>query len=82
MKFKDIKTEREFFDFADVWYQRTHNLRRVWQDESETEKRRLKAFVLFQKMAIRVSLLSRIATRFQHRTPKFDNGSKIEFKSL
>lgn len=70
MKISDIKTTNEFYDFADIWYQRTLNLRDIWHDKNESEKRRLKAFYLWNIMAKRVLYLSDIALKLNQRVFK------------
>ena len=69
MRLRDIKTESDFFQFADVWYQRTHNLRFVWQNENESRLRRLKALYLWYIMQERVLHLKNIALSFHSYNP-------------
>lgn len=57
MRIKDIKTREQFYDFADVWYQRTHKLREIWQDVDQSEERKEKAFRLWYIMYNRVMKL-------------------------
>ena len=63
-------TRTEFYDFADVWYQRTHKLRCVWQDKNETNSRRIKAYYLWFLMARRVLHLADIAKKAMIIQPK------------
>lgn len=63
MNIKDIKTQKQFYEFADVWYQRVHKLRAVWQDESKPIAQRGKAYALFQIMVSRVLKLHSIAIK-------------------
>lgn len=79
MKLSDIKTEKEFWEFSDIWYQRVHQLRAIWQNDNETtNERRLKAFILWQLMVNRVLKLSQIAIKFTQRsTPKFESGGVV-----
>lgn len=63
MKINSIKTEDQFYQFADVWYQRTHKLRLVWQNPDETIENQFKAFLLWQKMGARVLKLADIAKK-------------------
>lgn len=65
MKLSSIKTKSEFYEFADIWYQRTHKLRRIWQDEKETTERAMKALKLWDEMKDRVLYLGRIATQIE-----------------
>ena len=44
----------ELNQVADIWYNRTINLRHVWQDENETSERRVKAYALWETMKNRV----------------------------
>ena len=75
MKIENIKTRTEFYVFADIWYQRAHRLREVWQNISETEERRTKAFTLWLTMYNTVMKLVPIATKIsQFKQPKFKNG--------
>ena len=67
MRIKDVKTEQDFWLFADNWYQRAHLLREVWQNPRESDERRAKAFRLWFVMKDRVLNLSLIATRIQVR---------------
>lgn len=63
MRAKDIKTQSDFYKFADIWYQRAHTLREVWQNEEETDKRRAKAFKLWAVMLNRVMKIASIAVK-------------------
>ena len=54
MKLKNIKTKDELNQVADIWYNRTINLRHVWQNENETSERRVKAHDLWETMKNRV----------------------------
>lgn len=75
MKIENIKTRTEFYEFADIWYQRAHRLREVWQNIRETEERRAKAFTLWLIMYDRVMKLVPIATKInQVKPPKFEKG--------
>ena len=60
MKLEKIKTHPQFDDFADNWYQRTHMLRRVWQDCEQTEEKRRKARRLWCVMYRRIMKLVQI----------------------
>ena len=64
MKHSDIKTQEQFYEMADVHYQRTIKLREVWQNENETVERRLKAQNLFVISSLIVIKLSQIAIKF------------------
>ena len=54
MKLKNIKTKYELNQVADIWYNRTINLRHVWQNENEESERRIKAYALWEIMKNRV----------------------------
>lgn len=41
-----MKSPTNFWEIADIWYQRSHRLREVWQSATETE-RKVKAFSLW-----------------------------------
>ena len=70
MKIDNIKTREEFYDFADVWYQRTHKLREIWQDETQATVKREKAYLLFRVMLKRVMKLAQIAIKINKPLPK------------
>lgn len=61
MKLSNIKTKSEFYDFADIWYQRTINLARIWNDNEETARKRSKAFSLWYIMFQRMSVIMQAA---------------------
>ena len=65
MKIYNIKTRQEFYDFADVWYQRTHKLREIWQDEKQAKAKREKAYLLFKAMLQRVMKLTQVAIKIE-----------------
>ena len=70
MKISDIKTKDQFYKFANVWYQRVHKLRIIWQDSKEDEKRRIKAFLLWDIMKNRVMKLVPIAIKLNQIKPR------------
>lgn len=76
MKLENIKTRKEFYEFADIWYQRVHALRRVWQESNETIDKKVKAFRLWGIMFKRVLKLNQIAIKLnQVKPPKtFEKG--------
>ena len=74
MKISSIKTEDQFYEVADVWYQRTHKLRLIWQNENETIENQIKAFKLWQLMEERVLKLKEIAVKLQIIMPKYSKG--------
>lgn len=69
MKIENINTRTEFYKFADVWYQRTHRLREIWQDENETSIRKEKAFYLWDVMYKRVMKLVQVAIKINQPKP-------------
>jgi hypothetical protein len=69
-------TREEFYTIADNWYQRAHNLRRVWQNESETAERKEKAFRLWTIMYARVMNCFELSKRMQPK-PKYAKGAAI-----
>ncbi len=75
---KEIKTEAEFYDMADIWYQRSHKLREIWQDETQTAKRKVKSYFLWLKMYNRIQNLLPTAIRISQPNPpiKYKQGSK------
>ena len=71
MKISDIKTETEFYALADMWYQRTLRLRDIWQNDKESDRRRIKSFALFLIMQHRVMKLTQIAINQTKKIPNF-----------
>ncbi len=65
MQFKNIKTEKQFWNLAENWYQRTHRLREIWQNSKETETRKSKALRLHLIMVHRMLTITRVATFLQ-----------------
>ncbi len=63
MNVSDINNIHQFYEFADVWYQRTHRLREIWQNEDENVYKRVKAFLLYIEMYKRMMKLFQIAIR-------------------
>lgn len=76
MKLQNIKTRAEFYEFADIWYQRAHRLMEVWQNTEETDEKRLKAFKLWKVMYNRVMKLVPMAIEVNQpkNKPKFESG--------
>ena len=70
MRIEDIKTRQEFYEFADVWYQRTHKLREIWQDETQAKVKREKSYLLFKVMMQRVMKLTQVAIRINKPLPR------------
>jgi len=54
-------TKTEFWVLAEDWYQRTHRLRRLAENETETEQRKAKALRLFLAMVPRMLRLAQMA---------------------
>ncbi len=76
MKIKDIKTEKEFYQLADIWYQRTINLIHVVKDDSEDSKRRIKAFHLWHIMLDRMNaVVGTIQSNARHSIPSYHKGT-------
>jgi len=61
MKIKNIKTNTEFYEMADIWYQRTIELKNVATDNNRSYSERLKALKLWFIMVERVKKLINIA---------------------
>ena len=61
MNIDNIKTKTQFWDFADIWYQRTIALAEIWQNPKEPENRRIKAMVLWKIMFERIGKITQIA---------------------
>ena len=70
MRVENIKTRQEFYEFADIWYQRTHKLREIWQDKNQTTIKREKAYLLFKVMLKRVMQLAQVAIKINQPLPK------------
>ena len=66
MRFQDIKTEDQFWEFANNQYNRMHNLREVWQNTTETFERRKKAHKLWYIMKERVKRLATIGSSIHY----------------
>lgn len=82
MNFNSMTIEH-FWLAADTWYQRTHRLREIFINESETEVRRFKASKLWRIMFVRMLEVNKIATSL--RVPKAPNGMKsggVSFKGI
>lgn len=79
MKIENIKTTTEFYEFANIWYQRANRLRDVWQNMRESDERRAKAFILWLIMYDRVMKLIPIAIKANQpkNHPKFKCGGVI-----
>ena len=65
---KRITTEEMFMELAESWYQRTHRLREIAENETELPERKKKALKLFLIMAGRMQKIGLIACRM--RLPK------------
>jgi len=78
MKLENIKTRTEFYEFADIWYQRVHRLREVWQDENEPTERKEKALMLWTIMYKRVMALFQMSIKInQQKLPRnFEQGGR------
>ena len=63
MKAENIKTRTDFFEFADIQYQRTHSLRYIWQSNNEPMSRKTKAFRLWGIMFKRMLKLNQLAIK-------------------
>jgi len=74
MNIKNIKTKTEFYEFSDIWYQRTKNLALIWMDNDIDEIKRARALLLWNIMRSRVLALSQIA--FQMNQPKAPSNLK------
>ena len=77
MRLETIKTKTEFYEFADIWYQRTHALRHIWQGKNKSIEKKVKAFRLWGIMFKRVLVLNQIAIKInQVIFPGFEKGCK------
>ena len=54
--------EKEFWDMANNWHQRTHRLREFSEDQSKPYDKRRKAFRLFLNMANRMLKITNVAS--------------------
>ena len=73
MNLKKITKRDEFWEFAEVWYQRSHRLRHIWQCDTETKSRRDKAHRLWVIMLERMRKILQIAIILnQHKHPDDD----------
>ena len=62
MKLISIKTEDEFYEMADIQYQRTKALAECWMDKTKLDAYRGKAFVLWFVMYIRMKTIIQVTT--------------------
>jgi len=69
MNIENIKTKKQFYEFADIWYQRTIMLAGIWQDNEESIKRRLKALILWQIMFERMKEIIQISIQLSQPRP-------------
>ena len=69
MRLDSIKKRAEFYEFADIWYQRVHALRRVWQESNEPIEKKVKAFKLWGIMVGRVLELTNMAIKLNQVKP-------------
>jgi hypothetical protein len=67
-----ITTKKEFWEVAENWYQRTHKLREVWQDFEASDKRKVKAFYLWNIMAQRMLNINQKAIEITQPKPPKD----------
>lgn len=67
---ENSKTQKEFYEFADIWYQRTHALRRVWQESNKPIEKKVKAFRLWEVMFERILKVSQIAIKLNQAKPQ------------
>jgi hypothetical protein len=44
----------EFYNIADIWYQRSFKLKLIWNNDTELPERRLKAYKLWLRLYSRV----------------------------
>lgn len=77
MKGNKIKTRQEFYDFADVWYQRTKRLASYYQNQNNPLEKRLKAQKLYVLMFTRVRLLVDKAIEINKIIPKHHKGNTL-----
>ena len=64
-----MRTDRQFWEVAESWYQRTHRLREVTESDNETPERKSKALKLFLIMAGRMRVVSQIAIKINTPNP-------------
>lgn len=70
MKLKDIKTEKQFYDVAEIWYQRTIKLAEIWQNHQESEERKIKALNLWIFMIQKMRKMVQLAIIIETPKPK------------
>lgn len=80
MNIRNIKSESEFYEMADIWYQRAHKLREVWMGELGTD-RSLKAYKIWLKLFVRLQHCAQTAIKFsQHPMPdKVKKGGVVQY---
>lgn len=84
MKLSNIKTKSEFYEVADIWYQRAIRLTDILNSGHESVERRLKAASLWCVMLVRMKKISQLAIEISKPLPaeKCNNaiiGEGIEF---
>lgn len=55
--------ENKLFQIGENWYQRTHRLREVWQNDSASNISRIKAYKLWLEMTVRVIYIKNEITK-------------------
>jgi len=69
MNISKIKTQAEFWEFAEIQWRRTKILANIWNDKSYSEEKRSKAFMLWGIMWIRIVNINRIAIKMNKTKP-------------
>lgn len=69
MKLSEIKTEAQFYEMADIWYQRLHKVREIWQDDLQPEARKDKAFKIWYQLYNRMMAVTQIAIKLSQPMP-------------
>ena len=60
MNLNKIKTQKDFYAFADIWYQRTLRLKRAYEDTAKPKEYRNKAYILWWGMRFRMQKIAEI----------------------
>lgn len=83
MEKRKIKTEKDFWEFSDVWYQRTLKLAQIAFHSEEPEEKREKALRLWFEMYQRMNVLFGVAKQISLKPPinlEFGTHSQINWK--
>lgn len=72
---RKAKKIQDLYDIGEVWYQRAHKLRLIWQNFQGDKSKAAKAFMLWQDLFDRLMLLRKVIFNLEskHRS-RFQKG--------